>query len=276
MDRIFYRPIGVQIARLLRGTGIAPNMVTVVSIFVGAAAGFMFYYPDLRHAIYGIFFLVCANILDCVDGQLARLTGIKSKIGRILDGFAGDIWFTCIYVAFALRLAHEYGTYWFFVPAFASGFSHLTQANLTDYYKTLHLYFISKDKGAEFQSLEQVKAQHKEMTYGVDKFFFFLSRWYTTLQVRMTPVLQQMLSHLHRRYGDDIPEPVRLDFRRQSRRLMHMIDLMTFNGRTLVMFAIVLWGEVWAYYLFEIVVLNGVLIVANRRHERMCASFLNR
>ena len=276
VDRIFYRPIGFQIARLLRGTGITPNMVTVVSIFVGAAAGFMFYYPDLRHAIYGILFLVCANILDCVDGQLARLTGIKSKIGRILDGFAGDIWFTCIYVAFALRLAHEYGTYWFFVPAFASGFSHLTQANLTDYYKTLHLYFISKDKGAEFQSLEQVKAQHKEMTYGVDKFFFFLYRWYTTLQVRMTPVLQQMLSHLHGRYGDDIPESVRLDFRRQSRRLMHMIDLMTFNGRTLVMFAIVLWGEVWAYYLFEIVVLNGVLIGANRRHERMCASFLNR
>ena len=276
VDRIFYRPIGFQIARLLRGTGITPNMVTVVSIFVGAAAGFMFYYPDLRHAIYGILFLVCANILDCVDGQLARLTGIKSKIGRILDGFAGDIWFTCIYVAFALRLAHEYGTYWFFVPAFASGFSHLTQANLTDYYKTLHLYFISKDKGAEFQSLEQVKAQHKEMTYGVDKFFFFLYRWCTTLQVRMTPVLQQMLSHLHRRYGDDIPEPVRLDFRRQSRRLMHMIDLMTFNGRTLVMFAIVLWGEVWAYYLVELVVLNGVLIGANRRHERMCASFLNR
>ena len=192
VDRIFYRPIGFQIARLLRGTGITPNMVTVVSIFVGAAAGLMFYYPDLRHAIYGILFLVCANILDCVDGQLARLTGIKSKIGRILDGFAGDIWFTCIYVAFALRLANEYGSYWFFVPAFASGFSHLTQANLTDYYKTLHLYFISKDKGVEFQSLDQVKAQHKEMTYGVDKFFFFLYRWYTTLQVRMTPILQQL------------------------------------------------------------------------------------
>lgn len=54
-----------------------------------------------------------ANILDCVDGQLARLTGIKSAIGRILDGFAGDIWFASIYVGFALRLSHEYGTYWF-------------------------------------------------------------------------------------------------------------------------------------------------------------------
>ena len=41
IDRIFYRPIGFRIARMLRGTGITPNMITVISIFVGAAVGFM-------------------------------------------------------------------------------------------------------------------------------------------------------------------------------------------------------------------------------------------
>ena len=44
IDRIFYRPIGFRIARMLRGTGITPNMITVISIFVGAAGGFMFYH----------------------------------------------------------------------------------------------------------------------------------------------------------------------------------------------------------------------------------------
>ena len=86
IDRIFYRPIGFRIARMLKGTGITPNMVTVVSIFVGAAVGFFFYHDDLIYNVCGILLLVCANILDCVDGQLARLTGIKSAIGRILDG----------------------------------------------------------------------------------------------------------------------------------------------------------------------------------------------
>ena len=129
IDRIFYRPIGFRIARMLKGTGITPNMVTVVSIFVGAAVGFFFYHDDLIYNVCGILLLVFANILDCVDGQLARLTGIKSAIGRILDGFAGDIWFTCIYVAFALRLSHDYGTDWFFALAVLSGLSHLVQAN---------------------------------------------------------------------------------------------------------------------------------------------------
>ena len=274
VDRAFYRPIGFRIARMLRGTGITPNMVTVISIFVGAAVGFMFYHDNLVYNICGILLLIFANILDCVDGQLARLTGIKSAIGRILDGFAGDIWFASIYVGFALRLSHEYGTYWFFALAVISGLSHLVQANITDYYKTLHLYFISKDKGAEFQSLEQVIARHKEMKLGINKTFYFLYRGYTLLQVKATPSLQRMLQSLHAKYGDDIPDTVRVAFRKQSRDLMRYIDLLTFNGRTIVMFIVVLVGEVWVYFLYEIIVLNFVLLMSMRKHEKMCASFI--
>lgn len=274
VDRAFYRPIGFRIARMLRGTGITPNMVTVISIFVGAAVGFMFYHDDLVYNICGILLLILANILDCVDGQLARLTGIKSAIGRILDGFAGDIWFASIYIGFALRLSHDYGTDWFFALAVLSGLSHLVQANITDYYKTLHLYFISKDKGAEFQSLEQVVARHKEMKFGINKAFYFLYRGYTLLQVKATPSLQRMLQSLHAKYGDDIPESVRIAFRKQSRQLMRYIDLLTFNGRTIVMFVVVLIGEVWIYFLYEIIVLNIVLLLAMHKHEKMCASFV--
>lgn len=274
LDRVFYRPIGFRLACLLRGTGITPNMVTIVSIFVGAATGFLFYHDSIWYNIAGILLLIAANILDCVDGQLARLTGIKSAIGRILDGIAGDIWFTSIYVGLALRLSHDYNTYWFFALAVLSGLSHLFQANITDYYKTLHLFFISKDKGAEFQTLEQVKQKHREMPYGISKTFYFLYVWYTTLQVKVTPTVQKMLSYLRGLYGDDIPEDIRLRFRKESKKLMKYIDWMTFNGRTIVMFIIVPTGWVWAYFLYEIVVLNAVLWIAVRKHEHMCASFI--
>ncbi len=274
VDRIFYRPIGFRIAKALRNTGVTPNMITVISIFVGAAAGFFFYKTDIVYNIIGILFLIMANILDCVDGQLARLTGIKSKIGRILDGFAGDIWFASIYIGFALRLSEQTGCYWFFALAVMSGMSHLFQANITDYYKTLHLYFISKDKGAEFQSIEQIEAQHKQLKYGVAKFFYFLYRWYSLLQVKVTPTLQKMLKQMHSLYGDDIPENIRIEFRKKSKALMKYIDLMTFNGRTIIMFVIVLSGEVYLYYLYEILVLNAVLFFCMKKHEQICASFI--
>ncbi|MDR2825140.1 MAG: CDP-alcohol phosphatidyltransferase family protein, partial [Prevotellaceae bacterium] len=109
-DRVFYRPIGYRIALVLCNTSITPNLVTVISIFVGVAAGWFFYPENLWQNLIGIGLLIFANILDCVDGQLARLTGIKSQVGRILDGIAGDLWFVSIYIFLALRLTPHIGS----------------------------------------------------------------------------------------------------------------------------------------------------------------------
>ena len=275
IDRWFYRPIGFRIAKMLRNTGITPNMVTIISIFVGGATGPLFYYGNISLTLLGIFSLVVANILDCVDGQLARLTGIKSEIGRILDGLAGDVWFALIYICLALKLNNDYNTWLFFVPAVMSGLSHLVQANITDYYKTLHLYFISKEKGSDFQNLDEVRKKYEEMKPGIGKVLFFLYMGYTSLQEAATPKLQLLLKNLHSAYGDNIPENIRDDFRRRSKSLMKKyIDLMTFNGRTIILFLVVLAGQAWMYFLFEIIVLNIILMVSIRKHEKICASLI--
>lgn len=270
LDLYFYRPIAFRIARVLKHTFVTPNMVTVFSIFVGAGTGIMFYFDSMILNLTGIFLLVTANILDCVDGQLARLTGIKSKIGRILDGIAGDIWFFIIYLCLALRLMHEYDTAWFFIPAGLSALSHLIQAGITDYYKTLHLFFESKEKGNEFQNKSQIKAQKQKLN-GFQKIFFSTYMIYTGIQERMTPVLQRLLVQLHTKYGDDIPPQIRLDFRRESRRMMNLcIDYMTFNGRTVVLFLVILSGWVWIYFIYEIIFLNFILFLSIRMHEKLC------
>ena len=275
IDRWFYRPIGFRIAKMLRNTGITPNMVTIISIFVGGATGPLFYYGNISLTLLGIFSLVVANILDCVDGQLARLTGIKSEIGRILDGLAGDVWFALIYICLALKLNNDYNTWLFFVPAVMSGLSHLVQANITDYYKTLHLYFISKEKGSDFQNLDEVRKKYEEMKPGIGKVLFFLYMGYTSLQEAATPKLQLLLKNLHSTYGDNIPENIRDDFRSRSKSLMKKyIDLMTFNGRTIILFLVVLAGQAWMYFLFEIIVLNIILMVSIRKHEKICASLI--
>jgi len=274
IDRIFYRPVGFLIAKLLRKTCITPNTITIISIFVGAAVGPLFYYNKIHYTFLGIICLICANILDCVDGQLARLTGRKSNIGRILDGLAGDIWFAVIYVFLALRLKNEFDTWLFFIPAVLSGLSHLVQANITDYYKTLHLFFESKEKGQEFQNLEELRAQKKQMKPGCQKVLFSFYSVYTSIQEATTPRLQQMLKHLREKYGDDIPEEIRLDFRRQSKRLMKIyIDWMTFNGRVAILMIAALSGYIWFYFLFEIIILNLILIISIRLHEKICSKF---
>ena len=275
LDRIFFRPVGFLIAKLLSKTCITPNTITIISVFVGAAAGPLFYYQKIQYTLSGILCLIIANILDCVDGQLARLTDKKSNIGRILDGLAGDFWFLMIYIFLALRLKNEFNTWLFFIPAFLAGLSHFVQANITDYYKTLHLFFVSKEKGQEFQKLDEIHSQYKNMKPGCRKALLYIYAIYTSLQEAVTPRLQQMLKHLQAKYGDDIPEDIRLDFRRQSKRLMKLfIDSMTFNGRVIFLIIAVLSGYIWFYFIFEIIILNLILLISIYLHEKMCSKYI--
>jgi len=274
LDRWFYRPIGFRLAKTLCKTRVTPNMVTIISIFIGAVAGPMFYYNDIRYAITGIIFLIMANILDCVDGQLARLSGIKSKIGRILDGLAGDIWFLLIYIFLAMRLnneyKHEYATWMIYSIAALSALSHLIQANITDYYKTLHLFFLNPEKGSEFQKLAELRKQHKEMKPGIEKALFFLYLGYTSLQEALTPKQQLFFKkadeYNNGRISDDISHTITL---RSKKVMKKYLDLMTFNGRSIILFFAVLSGYVWVYFLYEIIILNIVLAISIYKYEKI-------
>ena len=274
VDRYFYRPIGFRIAKMLRNTPVTPNMVTIISIFFGVAAGPLFYYNNIVYVISGVACLVFANILDCVDGQLARLTGIKSKIGRILDGFAGDLWFLSIYVCLAMRLNNEFNTWMFFIPASLAGLSHIVQANITDYYKTLHLYFLNKEKGYEFQRLSEVRKQHKEMKPGIEKTLFFFYIGYTSLQEALTPKQQLFFKKSDEYYGENIPDHVGKIFTDKSKIVMKKyLDYLTFNGRSIVLFLAVLSGYVWIYLAYEIIILNIILIISIYKYEKIFAWF---
>ena len=49
IDLWFYRPIGYRWALLFQKLGITPNVVTIASIFIGIAAGVLFYFDDFLH-----------------------------------------------------------------------------------------------------------------------------------------------------------------------------------------------------------------------------------
>ena len=46
LDIYFNRPIGYLWALFFKRLGGHPNVVTILSIFLGVGAGIMFYYPD--------------------------------------------------------------------------------------------------------------------------------------------------------------------------------------------------------------------------------------
>lgn len=273
IDIHFYRPIGYRWALFFDKLNISPNTVTILGIFIGVAAGICFYFNDLLINILGMFLLIWANSYDSADGQLARMTGKKSPIGRILDGLCGDFWFITIYVAICLRLMPEWG-WWIWILAAAAGLSHRKQAALADYYRNLHLLFLKGKSGSELENSVQLKQKYKTLTWKdnfIPKLFDTFYIKYTEVQEGETPKMQRMMQIIHEKYGENTPEWFRAEFRTYSLPLMKYTNMLSFNTRVIALFVSLLINKPWLYFVFELTVLNGMLIYMKMTHERFCA-----
>jgi phosphatidylglycerophosphate synthase len=79
-----YTPIGVAFARM----GIPPNLITLLSLFLGTISAYFFYQEKLLTAVG---FLFLSGLFDLLDGVVARTNERASKFGAVFDWIA-DKW----------------------------------------------------------------------------------------------------------------------------------------------------------------------------------------
>lgn len=288
LDIHFTRPLGYLWARFFDYFNIHPNVVTILSIFLGAAAGVMFYFDNLTYTVIGIFLLVWANLYDSADGQLARMTGKKTRWGRILDGFAGDVWFFTIYAAICLRLQDDtipglvvkWGIWIWLLAAFSGFICHGKQCQLADYYRNIHLYMIKGEQGSELDNFKKLRLELKNLSWkkdGMWMVFLYFYGNYTHSQEQMTPCFQKLRAGIVERWGQAaLPESLRTDFRTGSLPLMKYANILTFNTRAIVLYVVLLAGMPWLYLVFEIVIMNILFFYMRAKHEKLCQRILSK
>ncbi len=282
IDLAFYRPIGYMWACLAKKLGVTPNAITIASIFLGIGAGVMFYFNDLWLNVIGMLLLIWANSFDSADGQLARMTKQYSRIGRILDGLSGDFWFATIYVAICFRtnvtsefFSQHHWVIW--VTAVVTGICHAKQAAMADYYRQFHLYFLKGEDGSELESAADLKSKLAELSWKHNfwkKLTLTFYTNYTINQEAWTPRMQALRAELKRRFPDGrIPQSFRDAFRAKSLPLMKYTNILSFNWRTIALFASLFLQMPWLYFAFELTVLNILLAGMVIRHENICKTF---
>ena len=275
IDIHFYRPIGYRWALLFNKLNISPNTVTIAGIIIGVAAGICFYFTSLTINLLGMFLLIWANSYDSADGQLARMTGKKSDLGRMLDGLCGVIWFIVIYAALCVRMYPSWG-FWIWILAAATGFCHGKQAGMADYYRNIHLFFLKGKAGSELSDVALLKEEYKKMTWKGDflnKLFLVYYTDYTKGQEAWTPNFQCMIRQIREKYPNEIPAWFRSSFREKSLPLMKYTNMLSFNTRVIALFIALFINLPWVYFAFEISVLNMMLIYMIVRHEKICSEF---
>lgn len=81
LTNLVYRRISVPLARKLSKTRISPNFVTMVAFIVGLSSAIAVFY----NLILSVVLIFISQILDCLDGDLARISGKTSAKGAYLD-----------------------------------------------------------------------------------------------------------------------------------------------------------------------------------------------
>lgn len=104
VDRYFNRKVSRWFTRLFLAAGLSPNAITIVASLIGftAAAGFSMGTYGAGVAAALVFQL--AAVIDCCDGEVARLTFAESPFGAWLDLFMDNLVHMAIFAGIAVGL----------------------------------------------------------------------------------------------------------------------------------------------------------------------------
>jgi phosphatidylserine synthase len=104
------RPPAAVVVYALRATPITPNQVTFLSAAIAAVACAMFAgLPGHGWLVAAAAVFELSFVLDCADGQLARLRRLASPLGHLLDFLMDELKAMALLGSVAVRLWRETG-----------------------------------------------------------------------------------------------------------------------------------------------------------------------
>ena len=109
MDKTITRFFSRQLTRFFLKTPLSPNMITILSLFIGLISAKFFLQGTHENSIIGAGLLLLSAWIDCTDGEVARLKFLESKIGGILDIICDNLVHFAVFFAIGMGLYQSTG-----------------------------------------------------------------------------------------------------------------------------------------------------------------------
>ncbi len=277
IDIHFYRKIGFSLATFFEKLRMTPAAVSFFGCLLGVFAGHLYYYRNLSANIAGMLLHIGANTLDNADGQLARLTSRKSRMGRIIDSLADHLIWVSIYVHLALRYLAGGASPAVAFLALAAGLSHALQGAAADYYRNGYLYFVKGRSRADMDSTSILREEYQRHSWRREPWHKFLLGLYlnfTWQQEKLSPGLKRLHQVVGRDFPNEIPGWLQSRYRDSARPMLRWWRLLMTNTRMFLLFLLLLIGRPVWYFWLELSAFNFLLIYLILQQERLSQSLL--
>jgi phosphatidylglycerophosphate synthase len=185
LDLLIYRPVAFLFVKVVYHTNLTPNQISSLAMLVGVLAGMSFGFGSYSYLVLGGVLYFTCNVLDCADGQIARLKGTGTKTGRIIDGFIDYVVSVAVFAGIGIALADQW------LLTVAAGLSSALQSFLFDSHRNKYLEIVYgkilslKAEIAEFsEEQNRIKSLPNK---GLDRFLIAIYLVYSRLQLKLQP-----------------------------------------------------------------------------------------
>jgi len=262
VDIYFFRRLGLVVAHGARLLRMTPNLVSIAAAAIGVIGGALLYDP--QYAFVGFLGLVAYGVFDSADGQLARLTGQVSDLGRVLDGVAGYATHTAIYLAIVAGVLHRGGSAWIVPVAVVAGLCTVAQAQMYDYHRTLYARVVVKRRPP--QDIDPVT---------IGGVLGQLAAGYLGMQRALVGSHLEVERAIRERASDgQVGEADRQAYRREFYGLVRGWNALGDNGRRFVIGVLALLHHVEWFCIVILIPFNIVLLVLSWRTREADRRFL--
>lgn len=158
----YARPVALWIAGRLRNTNVTAPDVTAVWGIVGLLGAFCYAAGGYEYALLGAAALQAKNILDAVDGSLARLQSRQSRVGRFLDSIGDAAVAAAVCLGLAVAVARDRPIIYVGLLAFAALLLGLLQGSVFNYY---YVRYRSRQGGDTTSRVKEQLTKYDEIYY---------------------------------------------------------------------------------------------------------------
>jgi len=124
-----------QITKFLYYTPVTPHQVILFSMLIGILSSFLIIQENNIIVIAGAVLLFYKNVLDKVDGSLARAKNIASRRGRFYDSISDFIVSLSLFTMIGFKLYLVYQSYWVWVICCTALITSMLQCSFFIYYE---------------------------------------------------------------------------------------------------------------------------------------------
>ncbi len=168
-----------QITRFLYNTSVTPHQVIFFSLLIGVLSSFLIINDNKIIVIVGAVFLFYKNVLDKVDGSLARSKNMVSRRGRFYDSISDFIVSFSLFTAIGWKLNQNYNSTWVWIISYTALITSMLQCSFFIYYEVA--FIKQTGKNTVNRLLESVTDEdlHKEdkFTIMLQRIFQFIYGW---------------------------------------------------------------------------------------------------